>query len=63
MFTHAPSPPPQIYIVEGNASSWPQPPKTMPACPSSCLYNFAPYTKSYVNDTYGSGATNAHDLP
>ena len=34
---------PQVYIVEGNSSSWPPLPKTMPSCRGKCIYNFAPF--------------------
>jgi L-ascorbate oxidase len=31
-----------------------KPANVFPACPSACRYSFAPYTKSYVKDMYGS---------
>ena len=40
----------QVYLIEGNASQWSSPPPQLPKrCSGKCIYNFDPYTLSYVN--------------
>ena len=36
------------------------PPANMPKCATECTYNAAPWTKSFVNATYGNSG---YDLP
>ena len=45
----------QVYFVT-NVSAVPPPPSgpgSQPPCPPACRYNFAPYGKAFLRETYG----------
>mmetsp|Transcript_37681 Transcript_37681/g.83915 ORF Transcript_37681/g.83915 Transcript_37681/m.83915 type:complete len:698 (-) Transcript_37681:961-3054(-) len=52
----------QMYIVEAK-EKWAKPPAKLPSCPGKCIYNFAPFTRAYIQRTYGPAKKNKFQLP